>query len=284
MRHSYSWRSKIVHGGTHKAKVVKEMNKKGTLSQVTQATGSVLRDAIIKILGRSRLSNRNKSKHLSCEELKKCFSISPDSAGQMLPSLWRVNHQRKMLSRAVHDQRSNPHVLQLFRQPGRMIGIMWRVKFERSTGRSKGFREVEQENWSKTRNSLSEPLGFRPGFLSYSALVVGARSHSSLGFFGGSPQLVRRLFGSRGAAGLATTAILPGSGRARALRRIPTVPVIGMPRRTAWLLARRSSSRSMSAASSSASVMASASPRSRSALSCSARDGSATARTSSQPA
>jgi hypothetical protein len=50
MRHSYAWRSAIVHGDYRKKRKVTELNKKGTLSEVSIRTRSYLSKAILRVL------------------------------------------------------------------------------------------------------------------------------------------------------------------------------------------------------------------------------------------
>ena len=51
IRHSYSWRSAIIHGNLLNSRKLKEMNKKGTLHDTTIIkTRSYLRKAILKLL------------------------------------------------------------------------------------------------------------------------------------------------------------------------------------------------------------------------------------------
>jgi hypothetical protein len=50
IRHSYNWRSAIVHGDTINPGKIKELNKKGTLPEVTKRTRSYLQTALLKLI------------------------------------------------------------------------------------------------------------------------------------------------------------------------------------------------------------------------------------------
>jgi hypothetical protein len=50
IRHSYNWRSAIVHGDTKEPRKIKNLNKKGSLPDITSRTRSYLRNAILKLI------------------------------------------------------------------------------------------------------------------------------------------------------------------------------------------------------------------------------------------
>ena len=50
MKHSYGWRSEIIHGSLYNAKKINELNKHETLHDTTLKTSSYLRKAILKLL------------------------------------------------------------------------------------------------------------------------------------------------------------------------------------------------------------------------------------------